>query len=341
MAGFRTQSDVELDRLKSEWSWERIYACWQRHAAELLSDDHLGFVTVPVHDPKHPTNREPAYCWWPRAEIKERQLDFQRHLDKHPGTIVPVHDFSARRGEIDTVGYLLAARGNRPAIAAILLAASLFSRTESSRAHYPREYWPPWLHASHVRETAVAHCESMGLAANWHFACTDVLPYSSADHYYKLDDVSALIRYLADEHIKLFLQYALVEIVFDSHRDPFVEKVLAEEYRQREEQARQWKAQFEREQKAREEEENLRRQKHPRSAEWSSLPREELQRLVWNLPTVQVAALFGVSDVAIGKRCKTLGIPKPTTGFWRKVEVGLTPHPNGKPIEISRRKPQR
>ena len=51
--------------------------------------------------------------------------------------------------------------------------------------------------------------------------------------------------------------------------------------------------------------------------------REELHMLVWSMPTLEVADLLGVSDVAIGKRCKKLGVTKPPRGYWRKVEVGL------------------
>ena len=36
----------------------------------------------------------------------------------------------------------------------------------------------------------------------------------------------------------------------------------------------------------------------------------ELKRLVWEMPTTQVAKIFGVSDSAIGKRCKELVMDK-------------------------------
>ena len=49
---------------------------------------------------------------------------------------------------------------------------------------------------------------------------------------------------------------------------------------------------------------------------------EALQVLVWSMPTTKVAALFGVSDTAIAKRCNRLGIIKPNRGYWRKLETG-------------------
>ena len=43
---------------------------------------------------------------------------------------------------------------------------------------------------------------------------------------------------------------------------------------------------------------------------------EELRDLVWSMPSTGVAKLFGVSDVAVAKRCRLLGIEKPGRGYW-------------------------
>lgn len=53
------------------------------------------------------------------------------------------------------------------------------------------------------------------------------------------------------------------------------------------------------------------------------ISKEDLEIMVWSLPTTQVAKILGVSDVAVAKRCKALGITKPPRGFWAKVEAGL------------------
>jgi hypothetical protein len=47
--------------------------------------------------------------------------------------------------------------------------------------------------------------------------------------------------------------------------------------------------------------------------------REELEQLVWQMPTTEVAGLFGVSDKAVEKRCKLLSIQKPARGYWAKL----------------------
>ena len=60
---------------------------------------------------------------------------------------------------------------------------------------------------------------------------------------------------------------------------------------------------------------------------------ELLGDLVWSIPTVDVAKMFNVSDVAVAKRCKILGVVKPPRGYWRKVQTGTLgkePKPKGK-----------
>jgi hypothetical protein len=61
----------------------------------------------------------------------------------------------------------------------------------------------------------------------------------------------------------------------------------------------------------------------------------ELYDLVWSKPVVEIAKDFGISDVAIGKICKKLNIPKPGLGYWAKKQAGKrvrqTPIPNPQP----------
>jgi hypothetical protein len=45
---------------------------------------------------------------------------------------------------------------------------------------------------------------------------------------------------------------------------------------------------------------------------------------VWTKPVTSVAASFDVSDKAIEKRCKRLGVVKPPRGYWAKVQNGAS-----------------
>lgn len=55
------------------------------------------------------------------------------------------------------------------------------------------------------------------------------------------------------------------------------------------------------------------------------ITREELFAMVWERPTQAVAKELGVSDVAVGKLCARLQVPKPPRGYWARIEAGQTP----------------
>lgn len=52
-----------------------------------------------------------------------------------------------------------------------------------------------------------------------------------------------------------------------------------------------------------------------------NIGKEELEKLVWEFPTTQLAKMLSVSDVAIARRCKKEGIMKPPPGYWRQLET--------------------
>lgn len=56
-----------------------------------------------------------------------------------------------------------------------------------------------------------------------------------------------------------------------------------------------------------------------------TLSREDLYELVWSKPMVELAKDFGLSDVALAKRCRKLGVPVPGRGYWARVSAGQTP----------------
>lgn len=57
------------------------------------------------------------------------------------------------------------------------------------------------------------------------------------------------------------------------------------------------------------------------------MSREELFGLVWERPTSEITNELGISDVAVGKLCEKLQVPKPPRGYWARVEAGQTPRP--------------
>ena len=52
------------------------------------------------------------------------------------------------------------------------------------------------------------------------------------------------------------------------------------------------------------------------------LTRESLYERVWAEPAAKISGEFGISDVAVGKLCKKMNVPKPPRGHWARVQAG-------------------
>lgn len=57
-------------------------------------------------------------------------------------------------------------------------------------------------------------------------------------------------------------------------------------------------------------------------ARTAHLDREQFYDLVWSEPMVRLATRFALTDVALAKTCKRMGIPVPPRGYWRRKETG-------------------
>ena len=57
-----------------------------------------------------------------------------------------------------------------------------------------------------------------------------------------------------------------------------------------------------------------------------TLSREDLYELAWSKPLRELAKDFGISDVALAKRCRRLGIPVPGRGYWARIDAGQRPY---------------
>jgi hypothetical protein len=53
--------------------------------------------------------------------------------------------------------------------------------------------------------------------------------------------------------------------------------------------------------------------------------REKLYEEVWTTPLRRLAQRYGISDVALGKICRKLNVPRPGVGYWAKIEAGAPP----------------
>lgn len=73
----------------------------------------------------------------------------------------------------------------------------------------------------------------------------------------------------------------------------------------------------------------------------SRITREELHQAVCSEPMRTVAKRFGVSDVALAKRCRRMAIPLPGRGYWAKKAVGKKVRPISLPKAIPAKRSSR
>ena len=64
-----------------------------------------------------------------------------------------------------------------------------------------------------------------------------------------------------------------------------------------------------------------------------TLTRQELYDMVWATPMSSLAKDFGISDVALAKRCRAVDVPIPYRGYWARKTAGQEP-PRGSPPQI-------
>jgi hypothetical protein len=55
------------------------------------------------------------------------------------------------------------------------------------------------------------------------------------------------------------------------------------------------------------------------------LTRQSLYELVWSKPISNLAGDFGISDVALAKRCRQVDVPIPYRGYWARKVAGQEP----------------
>jgi hypothetical protein len=71
------------------------------------------------------------------------------------------------------------------------------------------------------------------------------------------------------------------------------------------------------------------------------LTRGQLYELVWSIPLSKLAARYGISNVALAKKCRKHAVPTPGVGYWAKLAAGQDPErpglpstPHGVPYQI-------
>ena len=62
---------------------------------------------------------------------------------------------------------------------------------------------------------------------------------------------------------------------------------------------------------------------HSQNHDKITISREQLYDMVWSKPMSTLASEFGITDIALAKRCRKLNVPRPARGYWAKMESGV------------------
>jgi hypothetical protein len=343
----RTEADIHAEFLSS-WDWPRFLAAWREAVGELPEPLALQIPLAAPQPVRGTLFVDPCHIWWPAGLIVAKQRRLQLQLF-HSSRVLMDDGFRQRVSERITAELL--SQASSPDERDALLIAAAIHRYKNSRIHRT-----PY----HLSYRVLLTITKWALAATsldhfpWHHMSIQALPGNSGAFDDDSDDEEIepwngflLSRALGLYHRDLLSSWRPVTLVIDAHGDPALVEACREELareaaaQQAAEQAREdarraqqarddaWRGQqeAERDAEARRWAEHL--QLHPRALEWPPAA-AVLRELVWSMPTIEVGDLFGVSDVAIGKLCTRLNVPKPPRGFWRKVETGQLKHPRGR-----------
>ena len=326
---YKRGNELEIRKFFGNTTWTDILDQWVREMNTYQIDLDKVVFQAPVHDPGYPGRLEDQFTWWDADAVENKHWDLQIYFIEWPGT--PGHcAYPHRVSLVRSVEYITEAQGDTASLCAVLVRASLFGRLNKPQIWYP-ENWPHYGCIFALDQMAAEALEPVGISARWHHRSSYALPISEDER--KVDDLSGMVKFLAAEHARNLLEMRPVRIHFmDAFPVIFKERVdtwVAELEQSKQESDEEWLAQQQRKRI----EIAMKDKKHPLWREWPYIEEDELERLVWTKPKVQIAKDYGVSDVAVGKKCKRLGIRTPGPGFWAKVYAGKIPHPRGKPID--------
>jgi hypothetical protein len=290
-------------------------------------------MEISVQVPPEP-EREPELTWWPVDSVRERHIDLQRLynyktglLDSGPGSLV--NHLSMSAGESTTLRYLWQYRDDIEKTAAVLILASVYPRMSCYTVSHP-DSRPYYKRTSELFDVLYSVFDVPRLEGpSWHHRVIDTLPteYLYRDGFrderrHPTSTVKELVYALGEKHARILAACRPIVVRFDSQGDREVVETLREEKRLWDVKYAEWKRVKAEEERNRILHEAEMIKAHVRWGEWEHVTTRELSRLVWEQPTTAIAKEFGVSDVAIGKKCRSLGISKPPRGYWAKLTAG-------------------
>lgn len=213
-----TPAEEGINEFMRYWTPERVLERWRNEVAALGIDPSKVVQEIEVYNPRFADEKyrfDPwpfrlFVAWWPKDQLQARRTRLQDFVDRLtfednrwasgrslPDGFLddgPAGSFGPVKGPRYTVEHLVDAKGDPDCNGAVLLCASMFSRAESSRGHYPHDTWP---HISIV--VTLLDWVRRTQDCRWHDACTDTLPSHDGDRI-AITSMDILLQVLALEH---------------------------------------------------------------------------------------------------------------------------------------------
>lgn len=191
--------------------WNDIYRIWKHTMDEFGVDTRDFFSNLTIKNPLY--NEELAWVTW-YFKGKDDEL-FSKIIVQnkgYPEYPLQIHYLDMDASLIKTLEHLFSIKDDQEKVASVLICASLFIRLFSSNRKFPQELWPPYDAVVKIYEIADDKWGRDVTGRAWLHSCSQLLPIYSNDYDYKISSIRGLIRYLAEEHCKVFLQYTAISI---------------------------------------------------------------------------------------------------------------------------------
>ncbi len=302
---------------------------------------------------------QPLMTWQLKQEVETRFFFVQCLLLQHPGYECSWQGVAVSGSAPNTIEILATKAGLQTTLEVlsscqrtpqqqlnVLKAALLFALCKSCRC-YGQDLQLPDSEQLRLYQKEVLNLAGLG-AYPWHRLNTDVLPeilrdnewqyprLSHEEDYSSIVVLDAALNRLVADVLAIWLPVRITYVtdkakatqLLQAFNESPKKQALDARIAQEAEEDKQREAQRKADQDRMDEVLAELLKKSPRMNDWYDLSDEELKKLVWSQPIIELASLFGVSDTAIRKRCDRRGIDRPGQGYWlRKSPEGGPPAP--------------
>jgi hypothetical protein len=201
--------------------------------------------------------------------------------------------------------------------AAVLITASLTPYVIDRKQEYPTAKWPPYHEVMRIVNQATEVIGIKGIRSIYSRQTTQTMPlpspYRQPDEMILINPLHMAIE-LASMHAQILKDNRPARILFSADGDPGILALLKQQH----DHQLELRAQEQRKEDEKQRKEEGKRRDCPLYGQWPHITGNQLKKLIYEKSALKIAGLYGVSDVAVAKKCRQMNIPKPGRGYWAK-----------------------